>query len=115
MKTRTLKFIVEGQTLKPDPKCDFSNLVPGSENFIVVEFSFSKDWDEFSRVVQLKSMLGKEYDPIVLGRDHSKNVVLLGGDILKRKSFRMRVLGKGDNGMSLSTNQVVVIQDGGNK
>lgn len=114
MKTRTLKFIVEGQTLKPDPKCDFSNLIPGSENFIAVEFSFSKDWDEFiAKVLSCKSMLGKEYPPLYFVRDNP--CIIIPSDILKHKAFRMRVLGKDKYGRKIQTNQVVVTQDGGNK
>ena len=40
---RTLKFIVNGQIIKQDPKCDFSNLIPASEGYLVAEFSFSKE------------------------------------------------------------------------
>ena len=39
---RTLKFIVEGQIIKQDPNCDFSNLVPGTEGYLRAEFSFSR-------------------------------------------------------------------------
>ena len=38
---RTLKFIVEGQIIKQDPSCDFTNLVPGTEGYLRAEFSFS--------------------------------------------------------------------------
>lgn len=27
---RTLSFIVEGQIIKQNPECDFSNLIPGT-------------------------------------------------------------------------------------
>ena len=48
---RTLKFIVEGQIIRPDPSCDFSGLVPGSEGYLRAEFSFSKDWVNTIKVV----------------------------------------------------------------
>lgn len=114
MKRRTLKFIVDGQTLKPDPKCDFSGLVPGSENFVILEFSFSKEWQELiAKVLSCKSMLGKEYPPLYfLGEE---NKIVLPSNILKRKSFRLRVFGKDRYGNKIQTNQVVVTQDGGNK
>ena len=38
---RTLKFIVDGQILRQDPTCDFSNIVPGTEGYLIAEFAFS--------------------------------------------------------------------------
>ena len=43
-KMRTLKFIVTGQHIEKDPICDFSGLVPGTENYLQAEFVFSDEW-----------------------------------------------------------------------
>lgn len=59
---RTLKFIVEGPVLKPDPECDFSGLVPGLQ----AEFTLSKEWTSVPKVVAFYSRLGDEYPPQVL-------------------------------------------------
>ena len=41
---RTLKFNVEGQSLKKDPACDFSGIVKGSKGYLQCSFSFSREW-----------------------------------------------------------------------
>jgi hypothetical protein len=56
---QTLKFIVDGQTIKPDPECDFSGLVPSMQ----AEFTFSKEWESTPKVVAFYSRLGNEYPP----------------------------------------------------
>ena len=47
---RTLKFIVHDQIVEKDPKCDFDNLVPGTEGYLRAVFSFSPEWDDCVRV-----------------------------------------------------------------
>ena len=42
---RTLKFNIAGQSIEQDPNCDFSGLVPGTEGYLKVEFTFSPEWD----------------------------------------------------------------------
>ena len=41
---RTLRFIVDGQTIRKDPDCDFSGLVAGSVGYLRANFKFSKEW-----------------------------------------------------------------------
>lgn len=41
---RTLKFIVDEQSLRKDPNCDFSGVVKGSKGYLQCSFSFSKEW-----------------------------------------------------------------------
>ena len=41
---RTLKFNVEGQSLKKDSACDFSGIVKGSKGYLQCSFSFSREW-----------------------------------------------------------------------
>lgn len=42
---RFLKFVVEGQRIRPDPACDFSGITAGTRGYLVAEFKFSSDWD----------------------------------------------------------------------
>lgn len=41
---RTLKFVVDEQSLRKDPACDFSGIVKGSKGYLQCSFSFSKEW-----------------------------------------------------------------------
>lgn len=106
---RTLKFIVEDQIIKQDPKCDFSNLIPGSEGYLEAEFSFSKEWDGCAKVVGFYSPLGREYPPRVLSDGRT---CVIPFEALEKKTFKIQVIGK-KNGFKLKTNKVVVYQNGG--
>lgn len=106
---RTLKFIVEDQILSKDPKCDFSNLVPGSSGNIIAEFSFSKKWDSFTKVVALYSPLGREYPPQVLSLD---NKCVIPSEVLDKRMFKIQIIGK-LGPYRLKTNRLEVLQDGG--
>lgn len=106
---RTLKFIVEGQIIKPDPSCDFSGLVPGTNGYIQADFSFSKEWSGYAKVAAFYSVMGVEYEPKkLIGGEHC----LIPLDALKRRVFKVRVIGKkGDSKMM--TNKLAVKQNGG--
>jgi hypothetical protein len=106
---RTLKFIVDGQVIKPDPECDFGGLVPGTEGYLQAEFSFSKEWDGCAKVVAFYSLLGKEYPPQVL---KDGKICVIPSEALKRRVFTVQVLGR-KRGMKLSTNKAAVSQNGG--
>ena len=103
---RTLKFIVEDQIIKPDPKCDFSNLVPGTEGYLNAEFSFSKGWENCTKVAAFYSNLGREYEPQVLNR---RGVCLIPAEALQNSIFKVQVLGQKEN-FTIRTNKLVVRQ-----
>lgn len=103
---RTLKFIVEGQIIRPDPNCDFSGLVPGTNQYIRAEFAFSKEWISVPKVAAFYSRLGTEYQPQALNDGRS---CVIPTEALKKRRFKIRILGK--NG--LVTNRVEVEQEGG--
>ena len=98
---RTLKFIVEGQTIKPDPECDFSGLVPGLQ----AEFTFSKEWESTPKVVAFYSRLGNEYPPQALKEG---KICTIPTEALRKRIFKVQVLGK--NG--LATNRFEIDQKG---
>ena len=58
---RTLRFIVDDLILKPDPSCDFTGLVPGTQDYLQAEFTFSPKWNGFTKVASFQSLLGKDY------------------------------------------------------
>ena len=106
---RTLRFIVDGLTIRQDPECDFSNLVPGTSGYLRAEFCFSKDWDQTTRVAGFYSSLGQEYPPRVLDNGFT---CIIPAEALKKSVFKVRVIGS-KNGLKLQTNKVVVHQNGG--
>lgn len=110
IKIRTLKFIVNGQIIEKDPKCDFSGLVPGTEQYLKVEFSFSPEWTGYDKVVQFKRFK-TEFTPQILVDGKS---CLIPADALKQKMFNIKILGRKGN-VKLKTNSILIVQDGGNK
>lgn len=106
---RTLRFIVDGQSIKQDPSCDFSGLVPGSEGYLQVAFSFTNEWKGAAKVASFWSMMGYEYPPQALTPE---GTCMIPAEALKHKAFKVQVIGKTDIS-KLTTNRVTVTQDGG--
>ena len=106
---RTLRFVVEDQTLKQDPHCDFSGLVPGTEDYLQVSFSFSSVWIGYGKTVIFRSMLGKVYSQTEL-KDGKTCVVPI--DALKKRAFKMQIVGQRGK-QKILTNKLVVNQTGG--
>lgn len=106
---RTLKFIVDGQTIKQDPYCNFGGLVPGTQGFLQAEFSFSKEWNNTAKVVGFYSNLGKEYEPRLL---KDGKTCVIPAEATTNRAFKLQVFGQGD-GYSLKTNRFKVDQKGG--
>ena len=106
---RTLKFIVEGQIIKQDPNCDFTNLVPGTEGYLRAEFSFSPEWNGCVKVASFWSAVGDEYPPQVLSDGVS---CMIPNEATQRYAFKVRVIGK-NNTVRLVTNKAIVKQTGG--
>lgn len=107
---RTLKFIVNGQTIAPDPSCDFSGLYPGSEGYLQAEFTFTEEWKNTAKVVAFYSNLGREYEPQIL---KSNKPCTIPAEALKKRVFKIQVIGKTKEGLRLETNKLAVHQKGG--
>lgn len=105
---RTLKFIVDGQSIKQDPNCDFTGLIPGTEGYLQAEFSFSSDWSGCTAVAAFYSNLGKEYEPQLIKNGRC----LIPAEALAKSIFKVRVIGRKTN-YKLGTNKVSVHQKGG--
>ena len=108
---RTLKFLVNGETIKQDPTCDFSGLFSGKDSGVCAEFIFSSEWDDKIKVAAFWSMLDKEYEPQPLD---SKNICLIPKEALGRASFKIQVLGVRESNR-LTTNKLVILQTGGRR
>ena len=107
---RTLKFIVNGQTLAPDPACDFSGLYPGTEGYLQAEFTFDEAWKNSVKVVGFFSNMGREYEPQALKDNKTCKIP---DDALKKRIFKIKVIGKTKDGTRLETNKLAVHQKGG--
>ena len=107
---RTLEFIVNGQLLEPDPACDFSGLVPGTDGYLQAHFTLSKEWEDCGVVVSFHSTFGKEYGAYVLG---PYNTCDIPKEALKKRAFKMQVLGIRRDDYRLSTNKLEIKQTGG--
>ena len=107
---RTIRFIVDKQVLTQDPNCDFSNLIPGTEGYLRAEFYFSREWNGCAKVAAFWSMMGTEYPAQLLTDGRS---CIIPAEALKKKSFKVQVLGKSKN-LKLVTNKLIIQQSGGN-
>lgn len=107
---RTLKFIVNGQSIIQDPKCDFSNLVPGTAGYLQAEFSFSKEWAGAEKVAGFYSVMGREYPPQVIG---PTNTCPIPAEALLCEKFRIKVFGSRGSDFKITTDKVTVSQNGG--
>lgn len=108
---RTLRFIVDGQTVKQDPTCDFSGLFLNKDSGVCAEFIFSSEWNDKVKVAAFWSILDKEYEPQALD---NKNACIIPVEAFSRASFKIQILGiRGSN--KLITNKLVVLQTGGKR
>lgn len=41
---KVLDFTISGQSIKRDPRCDFTGIVAGSSGYLRARFHFSADW-----------------------------------------------------------------------
>ena len=108
---RTLKFIVNGQTITLDPECDISNLIPGTNGYVQAKFTFSREWDRCIKVAAFYSNLGKEYEPQLV---NEQNLCKIPEEALKKPAFKVQILGK-HRGRNFQTNTTIVYQRGGTK
>ena len=107
---RTLRFIIDGRSIKPDPACDFEGLVPGADNCIQADFIFRSDeWKACPKVVAFWSMLGREYQPQIL--ESGNTTCIIPEEALKRERFKIQVIAK-KTGYIIKTDKLVVHQKG---
>ena len=106
---RTLKFIVDGQTISLDPDCDFSGLTPGAEGYLVAKFSFSPEWNDTTKVAAFFSNLGREFQPQIIKADRTCTIPI---EAVAKSIFKVQVIGQ-RGAYKISTNKVKVYQKGG--
>jgi hypothetical protein len=106
---RTLKFIVENQTLIKDPATSFDGLFPAPNQKVRAEFVFSDNWGHVPKVVAFYSMMGKEYSPQVVDKN---NGCLIPPEALLLPTFKIQILGN-FRGKIITTNELTIYQKGG--
>ena len=106
---KTLKFIVDGQSITLDPECDINSLVPGTDGYVKAKFTFSREWNQCVKVAAFYSNLGAEYPPQALKYGE---VCDIPPEALKKSIFKVKVFGKKKD-YTICTNKVTVRQKGG--
>lgn len=102
---RTLRFIVDGQSIKKDPSCDFKGLVPGTKGYLEASFQFSDEWKNCKKAAVFTA-LGQEHAvPVINGKCEIPEKALTW------RVFSVKVAGIRD-GYRITTNKVEVSQDG---
>lgn len=103
---RDLLFNVKKQSLSKNEKCDFSNIIKGSENYLNCCFTFDSDWNGVTKVVVFE--VGSEYEVCLL----HNNSCFIPSRFKDKDKMTVRVVGqKGDQ--KISTNRVELVQDNG--
>ena len=108
---RVLNFIVDGQILKQDPNCDFSNMVPGSDKYIKAKFDFSPEWQTVTKVAAFWSRMGTEYPPQLI--ENNGVACYIPAEALESKYYKIQVIGKKQDGTTIKTNKLEICQNGG--
>lgn len=102
---RTLKFIVERQSITPAPNCDFSGIVPGTIGYLEASFAFSEEWRGCGKIAVFEN-LGEKY-PVKLQNDRC----IIPSESLTWKRFVVWVIGV-RQGYRINTGKAEVRQDG---
>lgn len=105
---RVLRFLVDNETIKPDPACDFTGMFPGSEELVQAEFIFSSDWKSRVKVAAFWSIMDNEYPPQVINTDGTCQIPV---EALAKVAFKVQVLGKYRDA-KVETNRLTVYQSG---
>ena len=104
---RTLRFIVSGQIITPDPACDFSGLVPGTEGYLQARFTFDETWNGCGKIAEFRRYITSEPASVKLTGDSC----MIPAEALAGKAFKVSVIGI-RKGFRIQTNMVEVKQDG---
>lgn len=102
---RTIEFIVNAQVIEKDPNCDFSDIIPGSRNYLSAHFTFSEEW-EGCRVAASFWRGDKEY-PVRLDSNGS---CIIPSDALTGSTFKVSLTGL--RGAYLITTNKAIIRQG---
>lgn len=100
---RVLEFIVEGQTVKRAPGCDFSGIVAGSSGYLFARFRFSPEWDGCKKVATFRAKGEDHHAPL------ARDLCLIPEEALTSSTVLVTVHGRRP-GYSIDTNQTTIPQ-----
>ena len=103
---RTLEFVVDGQVIRKDPGCDFSNIVPGSSGYLEAKFKFSNEWDGCVKAASFWHD-GTEY---ATGLNKDDACTIPAAALVGRK-FEVSVTGAKAGGFKIPTGKATVKQE----
>lgn len=100
---RILRFIVDGQTIRRDPSCNFEGLYRGTVGYLQAQFSFSEEWGGCKKAASFY-WLGEEYAvPVV------NNQCEIPEEALKGQEWKVSVTGVRP-GFRITTGKERVVQ-----
>lgn len=105
---RILKFIVNKQKIIRDPKSNFSDLIQGSCEELIADFSFSSEWDNTVKVAAFYNANGECPPQELIDGMYCK----IPQEAINGHWFRVQIIGN-KNGTLLMTGMLDVIQNGG--
>lgn len=107
---RELRFNVDKQRLKRDPKTSFSGIMSGSKGYLLASFTFSMDWAGLKKVAAFRTDRGvNTYKPIGLDNTCEIPDEITGDDMTYVPKIYVCVIGRGA-GVNLMTNEVAIMQ-----
>lgn len=101
---RILRFIVHAQSIRKDPKCDFSGLVSGTKGYLMAEFSVSPEWDGCQMAAVFTKLNVAHARPVANGRCE------IPPEALTWERFGVRLVGQRGE-YRITTNEVTVEQE----
>lgn len=102
---RTLKYIVTGQKIERDLKCDFEDIKKGTNNYINLLFVFDNEWKDTIKVISMKNSDGVETNRVL-----ENNQVSLPLQVTDGSLFYFELYGKKTDGTIIRTNTEYVWQ-----
>lgn len=105
---RTLKFRVKGQKLEQEG--DFSNLIPGSSEYLQAEFEFDQEWNGMAKVAEFRRL--NLPDAACWPIKVSNNKCMVPAEELSGNKWYINVIGQSREGIRIPTRRVEVRQDG---
>lgn len=109
---RTLRFRVNKQIISQDPNCNFDGLVPGTEGYLSLHFTFSPEWKDCIKYVGFYSMAGRQFLPQPVGKD---NTCLVPKEAARLSNFKIQITGARPDGNYTITSNRILIQQKGDK
>lgn len=102
---RALDFIIDGQKISKNERCDFSGIASGTNGYLQARFRFSPEWKSLTKVAVFTERNTVENVLI------SDNYCSIPASVLTRKSFKIKVVGQGKDKSRVNTNEIVIRQD----